>query len=231
MKWFKHFSDAYTNLKLQSVLAKYGPEGYGFYWIVLEMVAQQGENFRINAKKDWKTTLNYVSRFKEEKIQELLDVYAEKDLIDKKALDKGDLYIPKMREYSDEYTAKLRSKSRHNRDNVGLEGEEEGEEEKNRTEEIRITPSQETKDFFSNSVKQEEIIKGLLEKGFNENWVRQEIKKFINHWTEKTKSGKFEKWEKQETFEVGRRLTTWFNNAIKWQKDSSHKSQERVVKI
>ena len=129
MKWFKHFSDAYINLKHQSLRAKHGLEGYGFYWMILELVAQQGENFKINAKKDWIGALMTVSGLPVEKVKTLLNYFSDNDLIDEKAYKKGDLFVPKLQEYSDEYTAKLRSKSRQSRDNVGLEEEGDGEEE------------------------------------------------------------------------------------------------------
>ena len=37
--------------------------------------------------------------------------------------------------------------------------------------------------------------------------------KFISYWTELDKSGRKQRWEKQETFEVARRLVTWFSKA------------------
>lgn len=43
--------------------------------------------------------------------------------------------------------------------------------------------------------------------------VRRELDKFVNYWCEKTPSGKKELWETKKTFEVKRRLVTWFGNA------------------
>ena len=42
MKWFKHESDAYTNLKLEQVLDEFGMGGYGFFWLCCEIVGHQG---------------------------------------------------------------------------------------------------------------------------------------------------------------------------------------------
>jgi len=39
MKWFKHDSDANRDAKLEKVLMKYGAEGYGLYWLCLELIA------------------------------------------------------------------------------------------------------------------------------------------------------------------------------------------------
>lgn len=46
--------------------------------------------------------------------------------------------------------------------------------------------------------------------------AQAELLKFLNHWTEPTKSGKKMLWETKATFEVKRRLTTWMGNAEKW---------------
>lgn len=41
MKWFKHYSDATNSLKLSSLLNTLGAEGYGFYWLFLELVSSK----------------------------------------------------------------------------------------------------------------------------------------------------------------------------------------------
>lgn len=40
----------------------------------------------------------------------------------------------------------------------------------------------------------------------------REIVKFTSYWTEKNKSGTKQRWETEKTFEIARRLTTWFGN-------------------
>jgi hypothetical protein len=42
--------------------------------------------------------------------------------------------------------------------------------------------------------------------------VRRELIKFKNYWTEHTPSGQKQLWETKKTFEVKRRLVTWFSN-------------------
>ena len=121
MKWFKHYSDSYSNLKLVGILSRQGLEGYGLFWICVEMTAQQGKNGLLPAEKGWKAALSYVSRKEEKYIQEILEGFAEQRLIEKKALDKGHLHIPKLLEYSDDYTDKLRRKSVQGTDKVPLD--------------------------------------------------------------------------------------------------------------
>lgn len=83
------------------------------------------------------------------------------------------------------------------------------------------TPFQEAKSFFENEKKQEEIILFFLEKGANENAVRKEMKNFVLYWTEPNKIGTKQKWQLQQTFDVKRRLSTWFSRV----KDFSSKTR------
>lgn len=52
--------------------------------------------------------------------------------------------------------------------------------------------------------------------------ARRELFKFWNYWTEKDMRGK-ERWRKEKTFEVQRRLTTWLLNT----KPISNKTYEK----
>lgn len=136
MRWFKHFSDAYSNLKTQQVIAEFGMRGYGFFWVCCEFVAQQGDGFRVKSSKNWKKAVGYVTKENDADIEKFLAFFGDANLIDKKALEMGDLYIPKMKEYSDEYTDKVRRVSRQRRDFVALEQNriEQNRTDKNRTE-------------------------------------------------------------------------------------------------
>lgn len=61
-----------------------------------------------------------------------------------------------------------------------------------------------------------ELIKYLVEKGMNKELVESELNKFISYWTEKTINGKKERWQLEKTFEVKKRLATWFGNINKF---------------
>lgn len=63
----------------------------------------------------------------------------------------------------------------------------------------------------------------LVEKGMKEEVVMSELEKFARYWGELNKTGKKQRWETEKTFEVNRRLATWFANADKW---SGGKSQD-----
>jgi len=75
-----------------------------------------------------------------------------------------------------------------------------------------VTPSSEARLFFDNIEKQEEYLNHLIKRGIEESFARQELSKFISYWTEPNKSGTKQLWEMKPTFEITRRLRTWFGN-------------------
>lgn len=122
MKWFKHEADAHTNMKLQALIDKLGIAGYGYYWACVELVASQGgDGFKIGKEKHWEEHLKKMLNIEPKDQKKYLVELARHNLIDLKSLKIGDLYIPKLEERCDEYTEKLRRKSRQHTDNVGLE--------------------------------------------------------------------------------------------------------------
>lgn len=213
MKWFKHETDAHTNLKLQAVLDKFGLEAFGYYWICIELVGLQSDNFKLKTEKNWK---NYIKKFvgiEIERQETFLEYFAEINLIDKKALKLGILYIPKMEDRSDNYTKSVRRKYEDTTKNVSLE---ENRKEENRKEENN-TPAQEARTFFEGEF--EPVLKEFIEKTHSPpELLHNEFSKFILYWTEKNKSGTKQKWELQKTFEIRRRLATWLGNVRQFSK-------------
>lgn len=41
MKWFKHYSNASTSAKLNLLMDKFGTDGYGKYWLLVELLADK----------------------------------------------------------------------------------------------------------------------------------------------------------------------------------------------
>lgn len=85
--------------------------------------------------------------------------------------------------------------------------------------EDRPTPAQEAREFFADYKKQETVIAQLVEQGMHKAVAAVELSKFVSYWTEKNKSGTRQKWELETTFEISRRLATWFRNAGKFNKN------------
>ena len=78
------------------------------------------------------------------------------------------------------------------------------------------TPAQEARLFFTDDQYRQKAVDHLLKQGLAEQEVRAELRKFVGYWTERTKSGIKQRWETERTFEVRRRLATWFNNYQKF---------------
>jgi uncharacterized protein YdaU (DUF1376 family) len=58
-----------------------------------------------------------------------------------------------------------------------------------------------------------------------------EIDKFFSYWTERTRDGTKMRWELEKTFEVQKRLNTWFLNLKKFNKPPSYAPITGIAKI
>lgn len=85
------------------------------------------------------------------------------------------------------------------------------------------TPHDKTIEFFSmtNGILESFIEKLAENTGLSTETVRAELKKFTLYWTERSKSGKKQRWEMEKTFEVDRRFSKWLSNCQKWSKEKS----------
>lgn len=88
----------------------------------------------------------------------------------------------------------------------------------------KISPKTISEDFFNNinSEYRAKALQYLLKKGLAEETIKSEMIKFISYWTELTGSGRKQRWETQKTFEVNRRLATWFSNFGQFNKTNKH---------
>ena len=82
------------------------------------------------------------------------------------------------------------------------------------------TPSDQAKWFFGTMMISplpddgKEFLQRITEKtGLSKQDVWRNVKAFVLYWTEKSKDGKKERWQMQKTFEVDRRLNTWFSRS------------------
>lgn len=96
------------------------------------------------------------------------------------------------------------------------------------------TPSQINKQFFSlfesNKIKESiELLSDNWKKKLaeipeqNKPAILKELNKFVSYWTEPNKSGTRKQWEIKPTFEINRRLNTWFSRASTFQKQKKSK--------
>lgn len=89
------------------------------------------------------------------------------------------------------------------------------------------TPAQVSRDFFHSKELQKSILESFP--ADRKETVRAELEKFVNYWTELNKSGTKERWELQPTFEVDRRLRTWFGKAGQFQAKGQSKQVTPII--
>ncbi len=72
------------------------------------------------------------------------------------------------------------------------------------------TPKEIAREFF-NSDNHDLYCDLLVQAGIPEDIARRELRKFVECWTEKNGAGTKQRWEMENTFEIERRLKTWFS--------------------
>ena len=108
MKWFKHYSNSHKNLKFQRLINKFGWQGYAFWWVLVELIAEQGDNYVLKSEKNWKNYVKTCLKIDEKNLKMLLNCLKKSGLIDPEALSDGIISIPQLKEYCDDYSNKLR---------------------------------------------------------------------------------------------------------------------------
>jgi biotin operon repressor len=92
-----------------------------------------------------------------------------------------------------------------------------------------LTPAQQTREFFENKEFRQKTVEWLIKKNVEPKRAKSEIQNFVSYWTELNSSGSKQRWELQQTFELKRRLTTWFKNSNEWSKNKQFNKNETLV--
>lgn len=120
--------------------------------------------------------------------------------------------VTKMKSASYENEVQLVTKMPLTKESITKENKKESTKEKN----FSFTPSQIARQFFHLPMPRQKVVADLVEAGCDSLTAEAEVQKFIDYWTEPNKSGTRQRWETEKTFEVGRRLKTWFRNIEKF---------------
>lgn len=83
--------------------------------------------------------------------------------------------------------------------------------------------------IIQNAVETSEAVQMGIALGLDKERAVDEFKRFYLHWTEKSPKGRKARWEMEKTFDVKRRLYTWFSNRVKWDKEKQ--GEKRGQKI
>lgn len=117
MKWFKHDANASIDAKLKRLRLKYGMEGYGVYWYLLECIARTVEphNLTFELEEDAELIASEVNIHRE-RVEEMMRFMCDLELFENL---EGQITCLKMASRSDEYTLKLMRSSRNVATNSG----------------------------------------------------------------------------------------------------------------
>lgn len=117
MKWFKHDSNASIDAKVKRLRLKYGMEGYGLYWYLLECIARTVEphNLTFELEEDAELISAEVN-ISRELVEEMMRFMCEQGLFEDAD---GRITCLKMASRSDEYTLKLLRQDKSVRTNSG----------------------------------------------------------------------------------------------------------------
>lgn len=106
--------------------------------------------------------------------------------------------------------------------------------EKGLSEDVKEIPSETSKEFFAKIAERGEAFQSLVSFLADKikvapAFVSEELVAFHFYWTEKTHSGKKERWQTEKTFEPKRRLATWFRNKKDWSKGRTQQPSKYQV--
>ena len=117
MRWFKHLSVARNDPTMRLLLAEFGFEGYGLYWTILEIIAENLDNKNITSAtmtaKQWCNSV----KISPKKFQKVLVFCSENFCFSfKNNQELITINCPKLLKYRDEYSRKKDKKSGHSPD-------------------------------------------------------------------------------------------------------------------
>lgn len=123
MRWFKHITTSYDDQKIAAVLDELGMEGYGFWWRILEVIAQQldenSEPFCEYSPKKWGEFFGFSAK----KFEKFIKIFEKNKIFQVEYLENSEnrirVTIPNLLKYRDEYTDRKAKKSGECRNNIG----------------------------------------------------------------------------------------------------------------
>ena len=205
--YFSHDSNARNDQRLMKVRMKYGPEGYGIYFMIIEIL-RDTENYTLNINDI--QSICFDTRAKNETVLDILKNYNlfvfEDDLFYSKSLSRRMEKLDRIKEVRRESgkkgaiaSAKVRQVLKSDKANV------------EQVKHSKVKHSKE-KDSKENKIiiKTGKFKKQVLE--FQSKYDLEMLEEFISYWTEPNKSNTKVKYEMEVTWHLGRRLARWANS-------------------
>lgn len=228
--YLKHDPNSRNDEKILKLHRKY-PDGSGFgiYWMIIECLAESTDGrLKLSAIEDiafgihtsYERTTDVIQNFDlfkndgeyfwSDRLCEHLEWLAKKSKMAKRAMQiRWHKEANIIRTYNERTTDGIAYKVKKSKVKESIVDSGEA---------SSPTPAQKTKEFFEMvSEKGEKYNEFISQVSFARNVgveiVRAEIDKFANYWQERNSSGTKERWQTEKTFEVQRRLDTWFSRS------------------
>ena len=195
MKYFLHDSNSFNDEKITELYLKYGYEGLGLFYSILEKLALQEKPIKTKVLKH---QLNIGK-----KLEKVWSFIEQIDLI---STNNGETFNKQLLNFSKKYqVSKEKNAKRISewRDNQAIS------ENVTRSEQVRNDDKVKESKVKESKVKLIDIITPHIF------LLGDEYDNFYAYWTEQNKSGK-ERWELEKFFNIERRINTWINNKTKF---------------
>jgi len=221
--YFPHDYNAAEDEKVLKLLSVLGWEGYGLYWGLIEKLASSSEaKLRLS-------DLEYLAFGMRTQCERITSVVREYNLF----IIEGDYFWSnrlvaffkekEKKSAKAKESAKVRWATEAKKNAIASKNdaikERKGKEKKGKeNREREDSPAGKMNSFISSVLEKDnsymDLIKAISRKtNLQDNKISAELDKFVSYWCELNKSGTKQRWQLQSTFEVQKRLTTWFSRA------------------
>ena len=219
--YFSHDSNARNDQRLMKLRMKYGPEGYGMYFMIIEIL-RDTENYTLHISDV--ESICFDIRSENDKVLDLLKNYNlfefEGDFFYSKSLSRRMEKLEKIKEVR-RASGKKGGKAKANV-KVLLENEEAIAKQVKQSKVKQSKVKQSKEDKIIN--KTGKFKKQVLE--FQSQYDLEMLEEFILYWSEPNKSGTKIKWEMEPTWDMGRRLSRWANSNYQVNRSPSEKFKQ-----
>ncbi|CAB4148238.1 Domain of unknown function DUF4373 [uncultured Caudovirales phage] len=200
MKYYLHDSNSFNDEKITELYLKFGYEGLGLFYTILEKLALQEKPIKTKVLKH---QLNVGKKL--EKVWAFIE---EIDLI---SSNNGETFNKQLLNFSKKYQV---SKEKNAKRILEWRENQSVSENVTSSELVRNTDKVKESKVKENKVKEsKESFSEMLSPHLHE--LKDEYSNFFYYWTEKNNKGK-ERWECQKFFDISRRVKTWMTNNSKF---------------
>jgi hypothetical protein len=202
MKYFLHDTNSFDDEKITELYLRFGYEGVGLFYTLLEKIAKQ--------EKPMKTSVLKAQLKVRKKLEKCWNFMDEIGLI---SSNNGETFNEKLLNYSENYQIKkekTREKVKQWRERQTYKKDVTSYETVSNHPKVKLSKVNESKSI---ELRETKFISDVYT---YENYPKEMLQAFIFYWIERNTTGKKMKFELQQTFEISRRLAKWASNDNKF---------------